>query len=89
MKNQADEKQSGRPEKEGSGNVKEIANMILTHDERESLGRMASSCYPGEWGAAGHAAEMLRCVNDGVAPSPKAIEWFLRRYRTAETGRTL
>ncbi len=58
-----------------------MTELLLLAGERERLEQLASSCAPSEWAAAGHAGEMLRCFNDGVLPSPEAIQWFLTYFR--------
>lgn len=58
---------------------------LLTPEERTRLARMASSCAPEEWGAAGHAAEILKCLDEGILPSPRAIEWYVTYFRKNAT----
>jgi len=55
--------------------------LILNENEREFLGRLASSCAPSEWAISHHAGEILKCIDKGVLPSPEAIQWFLTHFR--------
>lgn len=55
---------------------------VISEEERETLGRLASSGSPPEWGDAGRAADILRCVNVGVMPPQESVDWFVRRFRS-------
>lgn len=54
---------------------------LLRDGERERLARLASSGAPDEWAEASHAGEILKCLYEGVLPSPEAIKWFMERFR--------
>jgi len=57
------------------------SSLLLVAGERERLSQLASSCAPSEWVMASHAGEILKCFDEGVLPSPEAIEWFLMYFR--------
>lgn len=58
---------------------------IITPEEREALGRLATSGARDEWGDAGRAADILKADNEGVLPPPSSVEWFVARFRRSGT----
>jgi hypothetical protein len=50
---------------------------IVSSKQKTELKRLIDSGGP----QAPYAAEILKCVDKGVAPPPEAIEWFIKWMR--------